>query len=133
MVDKFAIPLIYSIAFGIPATSFTIIGILANIVVVVAILGAKRMRNSTMCLLLLNLAISDLIGIISYAPFWVPRMVSGRLEWILPSWVCNWLSYFPFMGIGMSMLTYIAIAVESTSADVLMERRAQPDEKIFHN
>lgn len=56
-----AFPLTYAIGFGALMGAITLTGLLANLVVMVAILGDRKMRKSTMNLLLLNLVSVALI------------------------------------------------------------------------
>ncbi|XP_060104097.1 CX3C chemokine receptor 1-like [Heteronotia binoei] len=95
---KVYIPILYSLVF--------IIGLVGNLLVIFTIVKGGR-RKSITDIFLLNLAISDLLFVISL-PFWGYSIVHG---WILGSFSCQIVSSFYFIGFfgGMFFITIISI------------------------
>lgn len=106
------IPLSYSIGFGGTMLLLAIVGALANLIVVFAILGDGKMRKSPMNLLLSNLAVADFVFIAIYSTKWTPLLISRGYGWMLPNELCPWWSYGQSSTILISIITYTTIAIE---------------------
>lgn len=95
-------------------TLMTIAGAIANILVLLAVLGKRKMRENVMNLLLANLAIADLLFLMSATTIWVPVVVPIAGECYLPGSpvICDGLKYLTDVFVFMSILTYVIICVE---------------------
>ncbi|KAH7711671.1 Protein NPR-15, partial [Aphelenchoides avenae] len=113
---KVSVP--YSLAVGTLLSFVTVIGLAANVLVVVAILGDKKLRKSAMNMLLLNLAVADFLYLISFMPIWMPMMYYGTPGWFLPGFLCPVDRYASNCFIMASIATYMAICVERYIATV---------------
>lgn len=105
-------PLYYAITFGLLIGIMTAIGVVANVVVVWAILSDRKMRRSAMNMLLLNLAVADIIFLVAHSTFWLQRMIMRAAGWYLPLFLCPVTFYAMAASIMVSILTYLVISVE---------------------
>ncbi|KAI1723523.1 7 transmembrane receptor (rhodopsin family) domain-containing protein [Ditylenchus destructor] len=110
MLRMLSVP--FSIFFGCVLGGVTVIGIVGNLFVIIAILGDRKMRKSAMNLLLLNLAIADLLYVATFVHAWLPILLYGNGGWILPNVWCAPTRYLSNVFIITSMLTYMAICIE---------------------
>ncbi|KAI3416020.1 hypothetical protein GPALN_005576 [Globodera pallida] len=102
----------FSLLFGSLIGVVTFIGVLANGLVVVAVVGDSKMRRSPMNLLLLNLAIADLLYLLAFTPFWASMSVHGDGGWHFPESFCPIGRYLSNSLLVVSIFTYVAICVE---------------------
>ncbi|KAF7638015.1 hypothetical protein Mgra_00002468 [Meloidogyne graminicola] len=102
----------FSLIFGSLIGGVTIIGLIANILVVIAILSDKKMRKSSMNLLLLNLAIADLLYLLAFTPFWLSMSIYGDVGWHFSDMFCPIARFLGNIFLVISILTYLAICIE---------------------
>ncbi|CAK5088901.1 unnamed protein product [Meloidogyne enterolobii] len=102
----------FSLIFGSLIGGVTIVGLTANILVVIAILSDRKMRKSPMNLLLLNLAIADLLYLLAFTPFWLSMSVYGDGGWHFSDMFCPIARFFGNIFLVISILTYLAICIE---------------------
>jgi len=101
-----------SIIFGSLVALLSLAGIFGNALVIWAIVGSAEMRRSAMNLLLVNLALADSLFIVSNALAWIPRLLAGTAEWVLPEIMCPMVDYGLHTAVYASILTYMAISIE---------------------
>ncbi|CAK5020641.1 unnamed protein product [Meloidogyne enterolobii] len=102
----------FSLIFGSLIGGVTVVGLTANILVVIAILSDRKMRKSPMNLLLLNLAIADLLYLLAFTPFWLSMSVYGDGGWHFSDMFCPIARFFGNIFLVISILTYLAICIE---------------------
>uniref|UniRef100_A0A915D104 G-protein coupled receptors family 1 profile domain-containing protein n=1 Tax=Ditylenchus dipsaci TaxID=166011 RepID=A0A915D104_9BILA len=100
-------------------SNFTLLGIFANVLVILAICLDKKMRNTGTNLLLMNLAIADLFYLITFTAIWLPMVYYGSGGWYLPAFLCPFERYISNLLIIVSIFTFMAIAIERFIAIVL--------------
>ncbi|KAI1695995.1 7 transmembrane receptor (rhodopsin family) domain-containing protein [Ditylenchus destructor] len=103
---------LFSTIFGGILGIVTWVGIVANIFVLVAILGDRKMRNSAMNLLLMNLAVADLLYLITFTSTWVSVVIYGLHVWFLPWYLCPIIRWLTNVLLDGSVGTYTAICLE---------------------
>ncbi|KAI1707485.1 7 transmembrane receptor (rhodopsin family) domain-containing protein [Ditylenchus destructor] len=106
------VSILFSSIFGGTLGIVTWVGIVANIFVLVAILGDRKMRNSAMNLLLMNLAVTDLLYLITFTSTWVPVVIYGLHVWFLPWYMCPIVRWLTNVLLDGSVGTYTAICLE---------------------
>ncbi|KAI1703222.1 7 transmembrane receptor (rhodopsin family) domain-containing protein [Ditylenchus destructor] len=84
------------------------IGINANMVILIAILGDRKMRNSRTNMLLLNLAVADVLYLIAISVWGMISFYAARLNVNL----CPYLSWIDSALLLASIETYTAISLE---------------------
>uniref|UniRef100_A0A1I7XT19 G_PROTEIN_RECEP_F1_2 domain-containing protein n=1 Tax=Heterorhabditis bacteriophora TaxID=37862 RepID=A0A1I7XT19_HETBA len=107
------------IPFAILFVVLTIIGVLGNLVVIIAISGDSKMRRSVMNILLLNLAIADLSNLLLTTCEWVPPVFAGTGAWSLPEALCPICRYLECLFLFASISTQLIVCVERYIATVL--------------
>ncbi|GFS58521.1 g_PROTEIN_RECEP_F1_2 domain-containing protein [Trichonephila clavipes] len=105
-----------------PATAFSIIslsllffiigaiGIAGNLLVIFAILGDQRMRNSVTNLLIMNLALSDLIIMIACIPD-IIQFIENK-GWRLGLPLCKALRFTEVFALYASVMTLVSVCLE---------------------
>ncbi|KAI1700946.1 7 transmembrane receptor (rhodopsin family) domain-containing protein [Ditylenchus destructor] len=106
------VSVLFSTIFGGILGIVTWVGIVANIFVLVAILGDRKMRNSAMNLLLMNLAVTDLLYLITFTSTWVSVVIYGLHVWFLPWYLCPIIRWLTNVLLDGSVGTYTAICLE---------------------
>ncbi len=104
-------PAIYDF-FAVSITAVGTIGIVANFIVIVAVLSNAKLRRAAMNALLVNMAIADLLFIVVLGAGWLPMFYKHDWWWHLPPTWCTWHNYASAGLVFTSILTYITIAVE---------------------
>ncbi|KAI1732322.1 7 transmembrane receptor (rhodopsin family) domain-containing protein [Ditylenchus destructor] len=102
----------FSVFFGCTLTLITIIGTLANLFVIIAVLGDRKMRKSSMNILLLSLAAADMLYVISFVYAWLPILVYGNGTWMFPDILCAPVRYLSSAFLTVSTVTYMTICIE---------------------
>ncbi|KAI6240833.1 Neuropeptide receptor 15 [Aphelenchoides fujianensis] len=90
----------------------TIFGIVGNATVFIAIAGDKVMRRSAMNMLLLNLAIADMLNLITIVLEWSPAVLYGYPAWDFPRFLCPLTRYLECTFLFASILTQLVVCVE---------------------
>uniref|UniRef100_A0A914XB60 G-protein coupled receptors family 1 profile domain-containing protein n=1 Tax=Plectus sambesii TaxID=2011161 RepID=A0A914XB60_9BILA len=103
---------LWAALFGTLFSSLTIIGLLGNTIVIVAIGGDRKMRRSVMNLLLLNLALADELNLITTAVEWVQPIVNGSPVWFVPNFLCAPVRYLECVFLYTSILTQLTVCIE---------------------
>ncbi|XP_035231611.1 neuropeptide receptor 15-like [Stegodyphus dumicola] len=88
------------------------IGITGNLLVIFAILGDQRMRNSVTNLLIMNLAVSDLIIMIACIPD-IIQFIENR-GWRLGLSMCKALRFTEVFALYASVMTLVSVCLESS-------------------
>ncbi|KAL3124082.1 hypothetical protein niasHT_004671 [Heterodera trifolii] len=107
LISPFAV-----LIFGSLFSLLTFVGLLGNLLVIVAIIGDKRMRKSVMNLLLLNLAIADALNLLATTVEWVPTLRHNGPVWVLPAVLCPVIRYLECVFLFTSILTQLVVCVE---------------------
>ncbi|XP_059016677.1 C-C chemokine receptor type 3 [Mustela lutreola] len=94
------LPPLYSLVF--------VVGLLGNVVVVVILTKYKRLRIMTN-IFLLNLAISDLLFLISLV-FWIHYVMWN--EWVFGSFMCKFISGLYYMGLYSEIFFIILLTID---------------------
>ncbi|VDN18775.1 unnamed protein product [Gongylonema pulchrum] len=102
----------YALLFGTLFVILTTVGLVGNLVVIAAIAGDKKMRNSVMNMLLFNLAVADALNLITTVVEWSPTIALGRLGWILPAVLCPVARYLEIIFLFVSIMTQLIVCVE---------------------
>uniref|UniRef100_A0A915CSZ9 G-protein coupled receptors family 1 profile domain-containing protein n=1 Tax=Ditylenchus dipsaci TaxID=166011 RepID=A0A915CSZ9_9BILA len=110
--DKQALSVFLRIIAVLTIGSVTLVGLIANVIVVLAIAGDRKMRKSSMNLLLFNLAVADFLALVTYTVIWFPSAFYGTPAWMLPVSFCPIDKYLNVTTLAVSQFTYIAICVE---------------------
>uniref|UniRef100_A0A914I5X3 G-protein coupled receptors family 1 profile domain-containing protein n=1 Tax=Globodera rostochiensis TaxID=31243 RepID=A0A914I5X3_GLORO len=100
------------LTFGSLFSLLTVVGLLGNLLVMIAIIGHKQMRRSVMNLLLLNLAIADALNLVATTAEWVPTLRHGGPVWELPAVLCPVIRYLECVFLFTSILTQLVVCVE---------------------
>uniref|UniRef100_A0A1I8BAF6 G_PROTEIN_RECEP_F1_2 domain-containing protein n=1 Tax=Meloidogyne hapla TaxID=6305 RepID=A0A1I8BAF6_MELHA len=105
---------LWRLVFGSLFSLLTIVGLCGNALVIVAILGDRKMRRSVMNLLLLNLAVADALNLATTSLEWTPTIASGSRTWIpwLPHCLCPVVRYFECVFLFTSILTQLMVCIE---------------------
>nr|CAD2196508.1 unnamed protein product [Meloidogyne enterolobii]CAD2207543.1 unnamed protein product [Meloidogyne enterolobii] len=105
---------LWRLVFGSLFSLLTIVGLCGNALVIVAILGDRKMRRSVMNLLLLNLAIADALNLATTSLEWTPTIALGSPTWIpwLPYYLCPVVRYFECVFLFTSILTQLMVCIE---------------------
>jgi hypothetical protein len=102
----------WSAIFGTFVGTATLLGLIGNIIVIIAIAGDKIMRRSGMNLLLLNLAIADLFNLLTIVLEWSPAVIYGYPAWDWPAILCPLARYLECTFLFTSILTQLTVCVE---------------------
>ncbi|NIG60962.1 c-C chemokine receptor type 1 [Pontoporia blainvillei] len=100
------LPPLYSVVF--------VIGLIGNILVVLVLMQYKRLKSMT-SIYLLNLAVSDLIFLVTL-PFWIDYTLKD--DWVFGDHMCKLLSGLYFMGLYSEIFFIILLTVDRYMAIV---------------
>ncbi|KAF7633995.1 G_PROTEIN_RECEP_F1_2 domain-containing protein [Meloidogyne graminicola] len=115
---------LWRLVFGSLFSLLTIVGLCGNALVIVAILGDRKMRKSVMNLLLLNLykqmiyqkfkAFADALNLVTTSLEWTPTILLGSPTWIpwLPFCLCPVVRYLECVFLFTSILTQLMVCIE---------------------
>uniref|UniRef100_A0A7E4WD43 G_PROTEIN_RECEP_F1_2 domain-containing protein n=1 Tax=Panagrellus redivivus TaxID=6233 RepID=A0A7E4WD43_PANRE len=109
---KRLVSLPWSTFFGSLFVILTAIGLLGNVVVIIAISGDRKMRKSVMNMLLLNLAVADALNLITTMVEWTPTIIFGFPLWIFPTFLCPLARYLECVFLFTSISTQLVVCVE---------------------
>ncbi|CAD6187717.1 unnamed protein product [Caenorhabditis auriculariae] len=96
---------------GLLFGTLTLIGVVGNLIVILAIAGDSKMRRSVMNILLLNLAIADLCNLVIASPEWISPVFFESM-WFLPSFMCSVCRYLECVFLYASIFTQIIVCIE---------------------
>ncbi|VDN54901.1 unnamed protein product [Dracunculus medinensis] len=102
----------WSLFFGCLFVILTTVGLIGNVVVIVAIAGDRKMRQSVMNILLFNLAIADTLNLLTTTIEWVPTIITGTPGWVLPSILCPVGRYLEITFLFVSIMTQLIVCIE---------------------
>uniref|UniRef100_A0A915CBJ5 G-protein coupled receptors family 1 profile domain-containing protein n=1 Tax=Parascaris univalens TaxID=6257 RepID=A0A915CBJ5_PARUN len=101
-----------SLLFGLLLLILTIVGLIGNVVVIIAIGGDRKMRRSAMNMLLFNLAVADALNLITTTVEWSNTVLLGSPEWVLPPIFCPIARYLEITFLFASIMTQLIVCVE---------------------
>lgn len=85
------------------------VGLIGNSLVVGVTLSRRKMRSSTVSLLLLNLAASDLLFLVVCVPFMAYHFAADN--WVLGDAACKLAQYTLYVTVYVTVYTLVAIAI----------------------
>lgn len=100
-----------SIAFGAIFASISILGCLGNILVIVGIACDKKMRKSSMNVILLNLAVADLGNILALLPDIITALYFGFV-WHFGAFLCRFLRFLEYLFVFTSISQQLLVCIE---------------------
>jgi allatostatin receptor len=98
---KFTVPIVFCV--------IIFVGVVGNLIVVYVTLARRKMRT-TVNLLLLNLAASDLIFLMVCVPFMAYHFAADN--WLVGDAACKLSQYVLFVTVYVTVYTLVAIAVD---------------------
>ena len=86
------------------------VGLIGNILVIIAVVGDKKMRNSATNLFITNLAVADLL----LMSFTIPEIFMFLMNrgWLLGLYVCKIERFILVFAVYASVLTLVALCIE---------------------
>ena len=93
------------------ATTF-VVGFAGNLLVIISILVDRSMRNSSMNVILLNLAVADLLNLCVNVPEISHLLADWSYEYPFGDAMCRLLRYGGILGLYASVLFQVAVCVE---------------------
>uniref|UniRef100_A0A9J2PEB5 G-protein coupled receptors family 1 profile domain-containing protein n=1 Tax=Ascaris lumbricoides TaxID=6252 RepID=A0A9J2PEB5_ASCLU len=114
-----------SLLFGLLLLILTIVGLVGNVVVIIAIGGDRKMRRTAMNMLLFNLAVADALNLITTTVEWSNTVLLGSPEWVLPPIFCPIARYLEITFLFASIMTQLIVCVERYIAIVYPIRARQ--------
>ncbi|GMR43890.1 hypothetical protein PMAYCL1PPCAC_14085, partial [Pristionchus mayeri] len=108
----------YAVSFSILFSVLTLIGVVGNLLVIVAIGSDRKMRACIMNILLLNLAVADLSNVVLAMGEWSPAVFIGRPLWILPDALCPINRYLECVFLFTSISTQLIVCLERYIATI---------------
>lgn len=74
-MQKLSAQVLPTVLFSLLLPSLLLIGIVGNALVIIVVLTSRKMRASTMNLLMVNLGVADMVNLIATAPDWILILV----------------------------------------------------------
>lgn len=105
------ISIIDSIAFGATFSCISMTGIFGNILVIIGISCDKKMRKSSMNIILLNLAIADLGNILAVIPDIITALYF-RFDWNFGVFLCRFLRFLEYLFVFASISQQLLVCIE---------------------
>lgn len=100
---------LYQVAVPIAFSVIIAVGVVGNILVATVTLSHRKMRASTVSLLLLNLAASDLLFLVVCVPFMAYHFAADN--WLLGEAACKIAQYSLYVTVYVTVYTLVAIAI----------------------
>ncbi|GMS90591.1 hypothetical protein PENTCL1PPCAC_12766, partial [Pristionchus entomophagus] len=108
----------FAVVFSILFSALTLIGVVGNLLVIIAIGSDRKMRACIMNILLLNLAVADLSNVILAIGEWSPAVFVSRPIWILPDALCPINRYLECVFLFTSISTQLIVCLERYIATI---------------
>ncbi|VVC25189.1 G protein-coupled receptor, rhodopsin-like,GPCR, rhodopsin-like, 7TM [Cinara cedri] len=99
-----------TILFIMAYTIVFVVGIVGNLLVIVAVSSERPLRRMPTNIYLVNLAFADLLVIVLCYPFTL--IATLTVEWHLGEWICKLIPYLQGMSVNASINTLMVISVE---------------------
>ncbi|XP_001606566.1 growth hormone secretagogue receptor type 1 isoform X1 [Nasonia vitripennis] len=109
--DFYQLPIYMQVLSVLICVIVMVIGIIGNLMVLIVILGAKDMRNSTN-IFLVNLSIADLCLLLVCTPAILVEVNAGPEVWVLGEHMCKAIPFIESTIAHASVLTILAISFE---------------------
>ncbi|GMT20852.1 hypothetical protein PFISCL1PPCAC_12149, partial [Pristionchus fissidentatus] len=108
----------FAVIFSVLFSVLTLIGVIGNLLVIIAIGSDRKMRACVMNILLLNLAVADLSNVVLAVGEWSPAVFLGRPIWILPEFLCPFNRYLECVFLFTSISTQFIVCLERYIATI---------------